>query len=91
MTTDQLKNKLQELHQQLESTGAVDGELKSLLQMLDRDIEQLLSKSANATVAEADASLTGRAQELSARFAAQHPQLETALRELAQTLERMGI
>lgn len=89
MNTDQLKNVLKDLHRQLESAGTVDGELKSLLQVLDRDIGQLLSKSDSAPAA--DAGLTGRAQELSARFAAQHPQLETALRELAQTLERMGI
>jgi ABC-type transporter Mla subunit MlaD len=91
MTTDQLKNVLKDLHRQLESAGAVDGELKSLLQVLDRDIEQLLNKRDDAPATDADAGLTGRAQELSARFAAQHPQLETALRELAQTLERMGI
>lgn len=87
MTTDNLKNTLKELHQRLESAGTVDAELKSLLHTLDGDIQRLLNQQAQ----EPDAGLSGRAQELSARFAAQHPQLETALRELAQTLERMGI
>lgn len=89
MNTDQLKSVLKDLHRQLESAGAVDSELKSLLQVLDHDIGQLLSRNDGKPAT--DAGLTGRAQELSARFAAQHPQLETALRELAQTLENMGI
>ena len=38
-----------------------------------------------------DDGLTSRAQALSARFAAQHPHLEPVLRELTDTLQRIGI
>lgn len=87
MTIDNLKTTLKDLHARLETASAVDEELLDLLQVLDRDIQQLLNKQAN----EEDSTLAQRAQELSAKFAAQHPQLETVLRELANTLERMGI
>lgn len=90
MSNDQIKNALKDLHRHLESSGnAVDDELKSLLQVLDQDIHQLLNQEAAAVPKEAG--LADRAQELSARFAAQHPQLERVLRELGLTLERMGI
>lgn len=38
-----------------------------------------------------DDGLTSRAQALSARFAARHPHLEPVLRELTDTLQRIGI
>ncbi len=90
MNNDHLKNTLKDLHQHLDATGTIDAELKTLLQTLDRDIHQLLNQAPAATEAE-DAGLADRAQELSAKFAAQHPQLEKLLRELGSTLERMGI
>lgn len=37
------------------------------------------------------AGLSGRAQAISARFAAAHPHLEPVLRELSDTLQRIGI
>ncbi len=91
MSNEQLKNSLKELHRQLEAAGtAVDDELKNLLQVLDTDIDQVLQQQAPARQADDD-SLAGRSQELAARFAAQHPQLERMLRELGRTLENMGI
>ncbi|RJG02978.1 DUF4404 family protein [Noviherbaspirillum sedimenti] len=90
MSNEQLKSTLQDLHRHLESAGAeVDAELKDLLQVLDSDINQLLQQETPASPDED--SLAGRAQQLAARFAARHPQLEVALRELGLTLERMGI
>jgi len=90
MGNEQLKNTLKDLHQHLESAGAgVDAELKGLLQVLDSDIHQLLQQETPAS--EDHPSLASRAQQLSARFAAQHPQLEGVLRELGLALESMGI
>lgn len=90
MSNEQLKANLKELHRQLESAGsAVDDETKSLLQTLDSDIDQLLQHRSPSR--EEHAGLAERAQELSARFAAQHPQLEGVLRQLGITLEGMGI
>lgn len=104
MTTDNLKQTLIELHAALEKTGPLDPELVHLLKLLDNDIQvKLVTQAAEplqpvrAAVAPAqpatpdDDGLGARAQALSARFAAQHPHLEPVLRELTDTLQRIGI
>jgi hypothetical protein len=89
MDTNNLKDRLKSLHANLESTSDVDPELKELLQALDHDIRQLLDKKERDS---SDAAgLIGRAQAISARLAVQHPHIEPALREVADTLARMGI
>lgn len=93
----QLKAHLKTLHASLAETGTVDEELRSLLRQLDGDIHQLLqqrtaSESAAAPVLSAqDEGMASRAQELAARFAAQHPRMEPALRQLGNMLSNMGI
>lgn len=90
MSNEQLKAALKDLHRHLESAGAtVDDETKGLLQTLDSDIHQVLQRE--PATQEEPSGLAERAQELSARFAAQHPQLEGVLRQLGITLEGMGI
>lgn len=96
MTIDNIKASLQKLHTMLESSDAVDSELKELLQTLDTHIQNLLKKyaaDAAATVPEADlrSELVERAQGISARLAIGHPHLEPVLREIADTLRNMGI
>lgn len=95
MSNEQLKTTLMNLHRHLETAGSsVDDETKNLLKALDNDIHQLLQQEKTAAEersSEENASLAERAQELSARFAAQHPQLEGVLRQLGITLEGMGI
>ncbi|MBI3229590.1 MAG: DUF4404 family protein [Burkholderiales bacterium] len=91
MDQEQLKASLKGLHKQLANTEEVDHELQHLLAVLNSDIEQILDKEDER---EADANtfgLAGRARELTARFAAQHPTLEPTLRELARILGNMGI
>jgi 1,2-phenylacetyl-CoA epoxidase catalytic subunit len=85
-----LKAHLKTLHQNLAETGEVDEELQELLRQLDRDIKHLLDKREE----EADTDTYGlaeRTQELSARFAVEHPRLEPTLRELGRILANMGI
>ncbi len=89
MHTENLKESLKELHANLETTGEMDGELKELLLVLDKDIRQLLDKQERAQ--EDALGLADRAQSISARFAAEHPAVETALRELGVMLSNMGI
>ncbi|HEY8100381.1 MAG TPA: DUF4404 family protein [Burkholderiaceae bacterium] len=89
MSTDNLKDTLKKLHANLESTGTVDAELKTLLRTLESDIQNLLSKNEEST---SDVSgLAKQAQSLSAKFATEHPQMEQIVRELADALARMGI
>lgn len=90
MDMNDLKQTLIKLHANLEATENVDPELKDILQVLDKDIQALLDKD----LADDDSisgELVERSQAISAKFAAEHPQLEPVLRELGQILNRMGI
>lgn len=87
-----LKVHLKSLHASLSTMDHVDEELQALLRQLDNDIKSLLDRRA----AEEDAGpelygLAERTQEITARFAVQHPRLEPALRELGNILQNMGI
>ena len=90
-----LKESLQQLQSNLESSGPVDEELHGLLQKLDGDIHLLLEKRAALEAQDEPESTTyglaERSQELSAKFAVKHPKLEPALRELGEILANMGI
>lgn len=89
-----LKASLSSLRSNLASAGPIDDELQDLLKQLDGDIKQLLERRAAAEAAPGESSTYGlaeRTQEISAKFAAQHPQLEPALRELGNILSSMGI
>jgi hypothetical protein len=91
-----LKQHLKNLHADLASTGEVDAELKDLLRQLDGDIKTLLDRrlaedaAASAPVT-TSYGLAERSQEITAKFAAKHPRLEPALRELGNILANMGI
>ena len=105
MTTENLKQQLLNLHAALLAGEPLDPEMVTLLQMLDVDIRARLtqppplSPAPTQTHAEifgtpdtpGQSALTSRAQEISARFAAKHPHLEPVLRELTDTLQRIGI
>ncbi|MDB5935134.1 MAG: hypothetical protein JWQ01_2478 [Massilia sp.] len=91
-----LKQHLKTLHADLASTGEVDAELKDLLRQLDGDIKTLLERrlAEDAGVEGPDSTTYGlaeRTQEITAKFAAKHPRLEPALRELGTILANMGI
>jgi len=97
--TENLKSHLKDLHTNLSQTSDVDEELQTLLRQLDGDIRTLLERR---TVVEAQDPLepsaasdtygiAERTQELTARFAVEHPRLEPALRELGRLLANMGI
>jgi uncharacterized membrane protein len=91
-----LKQHLKTLRADLASTGEVDAELKDLLQQLDGDIKTLLERrlQEDADIDEPETityGLAERSQEITAKFAAKHPRLEPALRELGNILANMGI
>ena len=97
MATETLKQQLLELHDALVAGAPLDPEMVDLLRVLDADIRTTLARTPTEvtrlpqTQPQATAGLTSRAQEISARFAAQHPHLEPVLRELTDTLQRIGI
>lgn len=51
MSIDNIKTSLDKLRSNLESSGTVDSELKTLLQSLDTDIQQLLKSPDTAAAA----------------------------------------
>jgi hypothetical protein len=84
-----LKSTLKSLHANLSSTKKLDPELVEQLQILDQDIHLLLGKAAHDSAQAA--ALAIRTQKYAAQFAAQHPNIEAILRELADVLGKMGI
>lgn len=92
MDTQTLKQALMALQREIASGGTVDPELTNMVQQLHGAIEARLNQSGGTPHHDADPlGLTARSQELSARFAVQHPHLEPVLRELTDTLQRIGI
>ena len=87
---DTVKAHLKTLHRNLEDAGEVDDELEMLLRQLDGDIKHVLEKRADNPDANTYG-LASRSQEITARFAARHPTLEPALRQLGNILNNMGI
>lgn len=86
-----LKEHLKTIHANLASAGEVDEELQQLLRQLDDDIKALLAKREHDAADSTTYGLAERSQEITAKFAAQHPRLEPALRELGNILASMGI
>lgn len=93
MDATELKTLLQRLKQELESGQPVAPELRQLLQTLDTDIQLALQSSSTKAKAPPDdeASLNERAQVIEARFASDHPYLASTLRDVLDTLGKMGI
>lgn len=94
MTTETLKQSLQNIHEKLAATNDVDPELQAQLHLLEHDIQALLARQAGqAPVAATPESsrLLEQAQSISAKLAARHPNMELALRELTDILGNIGI
>ena len=90
MDTHKLKTAMAQLQSELESGGKLDPELQQLLKSLDKDIQSALAANAQP---EDDlvSSLNERTQTIDARFSAEHPYLSTTLRDVMDTLGKMGI
>lgn len=91
MDKQELAALLKRLQAELESGQPVDGQLKQQLQALDQDIQKVLAHGGTATREDDEASLGERATEIEARFASEHPYLASTLRDVMDTLGKMGI
>jgi hypothetical protein len=87
MSTEQIKNLLEELQDEIHKTE-LDDETRSLVHQLDTDIQSLLAADADPAEAE---SVVMRAKALEASFATEHPTAERFMREVIDVLVRMGI
>ena len=88
-----LKTSLKTLQANLANAGPVDAELQELLVQLDGDIQALLErgKEEQPDGGTTTYGLAERSQAISAKFAAEHPKLEPALRELGRMLSNIGV
>lgn len=91
MDKQELAALLKKLQAELESGQAVDEQLKQQLQALDQDIQKVLAQGTAQAHETDEASLGERATEIEARFASEHPYLASTLRDVMDTLGKMGI
>jgi hypothetical protein len=85
MSNERVRELLQQLRQELDKSQ-VDSKTLSLMRELDSDIKKVLESSAAAPP-----SLTDRAKSLEVEFAAKHGSAERILRQIIDTLGKMGV
>jgi len=88
MSEKDLIQLLEQLHNELNTTNAVDEKGRELLRTLSADIQQLLSQSEKSN---ADDSLLERLQESIDHFGEEHPTLTSVLSSLMTALNNAGI
>ena len=86
----QLREHLEELHSQLESTEAVDDRSRELLGEILGDIQTLLDRSGEAPVDEPEG-LVDRLREATRNFEESHPTLAAAVGRVVDALSNLGI
>lgn len=87
MSNEKIRELLAKLHDEIEHTD-VDAETRALMQALESDIHQLIDSD---TEKSDSGSIVETAQKLEADFAIQHPLAERVVREIVETLARMGV
>lgn len=84
MSNERIKNLLAQLREEI-GKADVDAELQQLMSDLDSDIHAVIEDDADADA------LLERAKGLEAEFATKYPVAERFMREVIDTLARMGI
>ncbi len=88
MNETDLKKLLSRLHGVLENTDQVDPETLELVRELDEDINRLVESGSSG---EDFDNVVDRAKSVETRFAVDHPVAERFLREIIDTLAKIGI
>lgn len=95
MKREELVTTLARLHQELAQTDKLDEQSIRSLQMLAKDIQSVLERSAQTVasgdVHPAETTLSGRIRGMIEDFEVQHPQLSQTLSIIAERLSDMGI
>jgi len=81
-----LNELLAELRNELRRAEDIDAESRRILHELHSEIEELVEPEPAQVK-----SLIGRIKAMESRLAAEHPVLEQAMRELADTIGKMGV
>jgi hypothetical protein len=89
---DRLKDQLRTLHRELEGSGQLDEDMRRLLTQVDEDIHRLLDQGEQAAAEpESGDALSNQVRETATNFQAEHPRTYRVLREIADTLAKLGI
>lgn len=88
MTDKKLTELLNSLHDTLENTERVDPETLALVRELDEEIHRLTKTDAQAEEVQG---VLDQAKSMETRFAVDHPVAESFLREIIDTLAKIGI
>ena len=91
MPKAELRERLAELHQELERTPAVDDEARRLLATLADDIHGLLDTPEGESPQHDHPSLRERLAEAVRQFEEEHPEIAGAVGRVADTLSNLGI
>ena len=84
MSKERVKELLAQLRNEIRNTD-VDEELRDIMQSLDADIRGVIDNDDDVNA------VIDRAKELEADFATRHPAAERFVREVIDTLVRMGV
>ncbi len=87
MSNEKIRKLLAKLHDEVRDTE-LDADTRSSLRELDSDIHDLLD---SATSRQKMSSVMERAKLLEARFAISHPTVERFMREVIDTLAKIGV
>jgi len=87
MSNEKIRQLLVSLQEEIQNTE-VDADTSSMMRELDADIHSLLKDDTSETSSDA---VLQRARSLEADFATKHPTAERFLREVIDTLVRMGV
>jgi|GEM_PF-134815 len=86
LNQDKIRSLLAQLQKELDNGATLDNETIALLRKLDRNVDAMIESGGNDNAPVMDDAIA-----LEARFAADHPVAERVLRELIDTLGKMGI
>jgi hypothetical protein len=84
VSDQELRRRLEELHNELSEVGEVDADLERLLADIRSDIEVVMERSGQHTLGD-------RLGEAVERFEESHPRLASAMGAVIDQLARMGI
>jgi hypothetical protein len=88
MNETNLKELLKQLHQALEKTDSVDPDTLKQVKELDEEVNRLLESGSQG---EEFDNVVDQAKAVETRFAVDHPVAERFLREIIETLSKVGI
>lgn len=91
MTDQNLRELLEQLHNELERTEAMDESGREKLRHLDADIRSLLKRSGTKAEIDADEPILERLQDAIDHFEVTHPRLTTMLSQMMRILSNAGI